>query len=49
MSGTNIIILLTILLYMCLLIGVGVYNTKKTKNSTDFYLGGRGMDRMLLL
>lgn len=43
MSGTNMIILGTILLYMCLLVGVGVYNTKKTKNSTDFYLGGRGM------
>lgn len=43
MSGTNITILVTILAYMCLLIGVGVYNGKKQKSSEDFYLGGRGM------
>lgn len=43
MSGTSIIILCTILAYMCLLIGVGVYNGKKNSNSEDFYLGGRKM------
>lgn len=43
MSSTSIIILCTILAYMCLLIGVGVYNGKKNSNSEDFYLGGRKM------
>lgn len=43
MSGTSIIILCTILAYMCLLIGVGVYNGKKNASSEDFYLGGRKM------
>lgn len=43
MSGTSIIILVTILAYMCLLIGVGIYNARKQKSSEDFYLGGRGM------
>lgn len=43
MSGTSIIILCTILAYMCLLIGVGVYNAKKNSSSEDFYLGGRKM------
>lgn len=43
MSGTSIIILCTILAYMCVLIGVGVYNAKKNSNTEDFYLGGRSM------
>ena len=43
MSGTSIIILCTILAYMCVLIGVGVYNSKKNSNAEDFYLGGRSM------
>lgn len=43
MNGTSIIILCTILAYMCLLIGVGVYNGKKNSSSEDFYLGGRRM------
>lgn len=28
-------------LYMCLLIGIGIYNGKKNKNTEDFYLAGR--------
>lgn len=28
-------------LYMCLLIGIGVYNGRKNKNTEDFYLAGR--------
>ena len=43
MSSVSIIILCTILAYMCLLIGVGVYNGKKNSSSEDFYLGGRKM------
>ena len=36
MSGISIIILCTILAYMCLLIGVGAYNARKNSNSEDF-------------
>ena len=43
MSGISIIILCTIIAYMCLLIGVGFYNSKKNSTSEDFYLGGRRM------
>lgn len=43
MSSTSIIILCTIFAYMGILIGVGVYNSKKNSSSEDFYLGGRSM------
>lgn len=48
MSGTSIVILCTILAYMCVLIGVGVYNAKKNKSSEDFYLGGRKMGPLVV-
>ena len=48
MSGTSIVILCTILAYMCVLIGVGVYNVKKNKSSEDFYLGGRKMGPLVV-
>ncbi len=48
MSGTSIIILCTILAYMCLLIGVGVYNSRKNSSSEDFYLGGRRMGALVV-
>ena len=43
MSSISIIILCTIFAYMGILIGVGVYNSKKNSSSEDFYLGGRSM------
>lgn len=48
MSGTSIVILCTILAYMCVLIGVGVYNAKKNNSSEDFYLGGRKMGPLVV-
>ena len=45
MSGISIIILCTILAYMCLLIGVGAYNARKNSSSEDFYLGGRKIQK----
>ncbi|MCI8504316.1 MAG: sodium/proline symporter [Dorea sp.] len=48
MSGTSIIILCAILVYMCLLIGVGIYNSKKNSTSEDFYLGGRRMGALVV-
>lgn len=41
MDSTKIIMIVVICLYMCLLIGIGVYNAKKNKNTQDFYLAGR--------
>lgn len=41
MSSTLIIVLVTILLYLALMVGIGAAFTKKNKNSDDFYLGGR--------
>ena len=43
MTGSQIEMIIVIALYMCLLIGIGVYNGKKNKNTEDFYLGGRRM------
>ena len=48
MSGTSIIILCAILAYMCLLIGVGFYNSRKNSTSEDFYLGGRKMGALVV-
>ncbi|MCI8559562.1 MAG: sodium/proline symporter [Dorea sp.] len=48
MSGISIIILCTIIAYMCLLIGVGFYNSKKNSTSEDFYLGGRRMGALVV-
>lgn len=48
MSSTSIIILCAILAYMCLLIGVGVYNSRKNSTSEDFYLGGRRMGALVV-
>lgn len=48
MSGISIVILCTIIVYMCLLIGVGFYNSKKNSTSEDFYLGGRRMGALVV-
>ncbi len=44
----NAIIMGTIIVYLCLLIGVGVYNGKKNSNTEDFYLGGRRMGPLVV-
>lgn len=41
MSSTLIVVLVTILLYLILMVGIGVAFSKKNKSSDDFYLGGR--------
>ena len=48
MSSISIVILCTIVAYMCLLIGVGIYNSKKNSSSEDFYLGGRKMGALVV-
>ena len=41
MSTTNIVILITIGLYLLMMIIIGGVFSKKNKNTDDFYLGGR--------
>ncbi len=41
MALSDILMLITIALYMMLMVGIGVYFTNKNKSSDDFYLGGR--------
>lgn len=41
MTGSQIEMMIVIAMYMCLLIGIGIYNGKKNKNTEDFYLAGR--------
>jgi sodium/proline symporter len=38
---TNVIISITIIAYLLLVLGVGAFYSRKTKNVDDFYLGGR--------
>ena len=41
MSGTIIGLLSVIVIYMLMMVGIGIYYSKKTDNVGDFYLGGR--------
>ena len=41
MSGTIIGLLSVIVVYMLMMVGIGIYYSKKTDNVGDFYLGGR--------
>ena len=41
MTSTTIVILVTILLYMGMMIGIGFAVSKQNKSSSDFFLGGR--------
>ena len=41
MKPSEVVMLITIAFYMALMVGVGVYYTKKNKSTDDFYLGGR--------
>ena len=41
MTSTLIAVLITILVYLAFMIGIGVAFSRKNKNTDDFYLGGR--------
>ena len=41
MTSSTIVILVTILLYMAMMIGIGFAVSKQNKSSSDFFLGGR--------
>ena len=41
MTTESICMLITMIAYMAVVIGIGLYFSKKNKNTDDFYLGGR--------
>ncbi|MBQ6707719.1 MAG: sodium/proline symporter PutP [Clostridia bacterium] len=41
MTTSTIVILVAIALYMCGMVGIGIWKSKTNKNTDDFYLGGR--------
>ena len=49
MSGTIIGLLSVIVIYMLMMVGIGIYYSKKTDNVGDFYLGGRKLGPVELL
>ena len=44
MSGSTIAILIAFVCYLLLMIGIGVVSMKKTNNTEDYFLGGRGLN-----
>lgn len=44
MSGTTIAILIAFVCYLMLMIFIGILSMKKTKNTEDYFLGGRGLN-----
>ncbi|MBR6229651.1 MAG: sodium/proline symporter PutP [Eubacterium sp.] len=43
MDSKNVLTLIAFACYLLLMIGVGVYQMKKTKTTEDYFLGGRGL------
>ena len=41
MGSNTITIIITIVVYLAGMVGIGAWFTKKNKNTEDFYLGGR--------
>ncbi|MBQ3151392.1 MAG: sodium/proline symporter [Clostridia bacterium] len=41
MTKENVCILISIVLYLALVVGIGIYYTKKNRTTDDFFLGGR--------
>lgn len=40
----NIIILITFIIYLCVMLGIGIFFYKTTKSAEDFFLGGRQLN-----
>ncbi len=43
MSTTNVIVLCAFAFYMLVMIGIGAFYSRKTKNNEDYFLGGRNL------
>lgn len=44
---SNVIIVLAIVVYLAMMLYIGFIMSNKNKNTDDFYLGGRKLDRWL--
>ena len=44
MSGSSIAILIAFACYLLIMIFIGIMSMKKTKNTEDYFLGGRGLN-----
>ena len=42
-SSKGILTLIAFVCYLAMMIGIGVFNMKKTKSTEDYFLGGRGL------
>jgi sodium/proline symporter len=47
MTGSNIAIMVTMALYLAMMIGIGIYFSRRNKSSDDFYLGGRKLGTLV--
>ncbi|MCL5019708.1 MAG: sodium:solute symporter family protein [Patescibacteria group bacterium] len=47
MSGLQISDMVIIILYFLLMVGIGFYSRKKTKNQEEFFMGGRGFGKII--
>jgi sodium/proline symporter len=47
MNGTNIAIMVTMFVYLAMMIGIGIYFSRRNKSSDDFYLGGRKLGTLV--
>ena len=45
MDVTQILMLITILVYLAAMVGIGAVLAKQNQTTDDFYLGGRTLDR----
>ena len=41
MTGTTIAVLFAFAVYLCMMIGIGIWSSKLTKGADDYFLGGR--------
>lgn len=44
MSGSTIAVLIAFACYLCIMIFIGIFSMKRTKNTEDYFLGGRGLN-----
>lgn len=43
LSTSTIAVLVAFALYLCIMIGIGIWSMKKTSSTEDYFLGGRGL------
>jgi sodium/proline symporter len=46
-NSSNITVMVTMVLYLLMMIGIGIYFSKKNRSTDDFYLGGRRLGTLV--